>query len=307
VLGKFSDMLVAVETHPAMLFYLDNVRSIGPQSIAGMRRGKGLNENLAREILELHTLGVRTVYNQSDVTSFANVITGWTIRPFRQDPERGGEFVFNPNMHEPGLQHVAGKAYPNSGFEQGRAVLRDIALHPATANHIATKLARHFVADEPPASLVNRLTGRFIATGGNLKAVTEEMIKAPETWLAPQTKLKKPSEWIVASLRATGARMPDVRRLVQMQNLLGEPLWRPPAPKGFADDSAAWLDGISERLDIAQQLARLAPASEAQPDMLVDTALGPLASNETRQTIRRAESRQQALALLLMVPEFQRR
>jgi uncharacterized protein (DUF1800 family) len=133
------------------------------------------------------------------------------------------------------------------------------------------------------------------------------LIEAPESWSAPQTKLKKPSEWIAASLRATGASMPDVRRLVQMQNLLGEPLWRPPAPKGFSDDSAAWLDGLSERLDIAQQIARLAPASETQPDTFVDAALGPLASNETRQTIRRAESRQQALALLLMAPEFQRR
>jgi uncharacterized protein (DUF1800 family) len=307
VLGKFSDMLLAVETHPAMLFYLDNVRSIGPQSIAGMRRGKGLNENLAREILELHTLGVRTVYTQADVTNFANVITGWTIRPFRQDPERGGEFVFNPRMHEPGPQRVAGTTYSDRGFDQGQAVLQDVALHPATANHIATKLARHFVADEPPASLVRRLANRFTATDGDLKGVTEELIRAPEAWAAPRTKLKKPSEWIVDALRSSGASMPDVRRVIQMQNLLGEPLWRPPAPKGFPDDSAAWLDGVSQRLDIAQQIARLAPPSAAEPNTLVDTALGPLASNETRQTIRRAESRQQALALLLMAPEFQRR
>ena len=307
VLAKFSDMLLAVETHPAMLFYLDNIRSIGPHSIAGLRRDKGLNENLAREILELHTLGVRTVYNQVDVTSFANVITGWTIRPFRQDPEQGGEFAFNPRMHEPGLQRVAGRAYPDSGFEQGRVVLRDMALHPATAIHIATKIAQHFIADQPPPSLVKRLSTRFTATGGDLKALTEELIKAPEAWSTTRAKLKKPSEWIVASLRATGANMPDARWLVQMQNLLGEPLWRPPAPKGFSDASAAWVDGISERLDIAQQIARRAPTFEAQPDALIDTALGPLASNETRQTIRRAESRQQALALLLMAPEFQRR
>jgi uncharacterized protein (DUF1800 family) len=307
VLGKFSDMLLAVETHPAMLFYLDNVRSIGPRSIAGVRQGKGLNENLAREILELHTLGVRTVYTQADVTNFANVITGWTIRPFRQDPERGGEFVFNPRMHEPGPQRVVAKTYADTGLEQGRAVLQDVALHPATADHIATKLAKHFVADEPPGSLVARLAKRFTATRGDLKAVTEELINATESWSVPQTKLKKPSEWIVASLRAADASMPDVRRLVQMQNLVGEPLWRPPAPKGFPDDSAAWLDGISERLDIAQQIARMAPPSEIEADALVDTALGPLASTETRQTIRRAESRQQALALLLMAPEFQRR
>jgi len=307
VLGRFSDMLLAVETHPAMLFYLDNVRSIGPRSIAGMRRGKGLNENLARETLELHTLGVRTVYDQADVTNFANVLTGWTIRPFRQDPKRGGDFMFNPRMHEPGPQRVVGKTYAENGFEQGRAVLRDVAVHSATANHIATKLARHFVADEPPAPLVERLESRFKSTNGDLRAVTEELIKAPESWSAQRLKMKKPSEWILASLRSSGAAMPDVRRIVQMQNLLGEPLWRPPAPKGFSDDAAAWVDGVSERLDIAQQIARLAPPSQIQPDALIDAALGPMASDETRQTVRRAESRQQALALLLMSPEFQRR
>ena len=148
VLGKFSDMLLAVETHPAMLLYLDNVHSIGSQSPAGMRQRKGLNENLAREILELHTLGVRSVYDQSDVTGFANVITGWTIRPFRQDPDRGGEFVFNPSMHEPGARRIIGQTYTETGFEQGRDVLQDIAVHPTTANHIATKLAKHFVADD---------------------------------------------------------------------------------------------------------------------------------------------------------------
>ena len=126
VLGKFSDMLLAVETHPAMLLYLDNARSIGPNSFAGMRRGKGLNENLAREIMELHTLGVRTGYTQTDVTNFAKVITGWTIVPPRQDPERGGEFIFNPRMHEPGAADACiGKTYPEDGFEQGRAVLED--------------------------------------------------------------------------------------------------------------------------------------------------------------------------------------
>src|SRR5215475_11319461 len=145
VLGRFSDMLLAVESHPAMLIYLDNARSIGPDSIAGLRQKRGLNENLAREILELHTLGVRTVYTQEDVTRFANVITGWTIVPFRQDPVRGGEFEFNPRMHQPGAQTVIGRSYPDAGLQQGRAVLAALARHPATANHVAAKLARHFV------------------------------------------------------------------------------------------------------------------------------------------------------------------
>ena len=160
-LGRFGDMLLAVESHPAMLLYLDNARSIGPNSIAGLRQKRGLNENLAREILELHTLGVRTVYTQDDVTHFANVITGWTLRPLRDDPMHGGEFTFNPRMHQPGAQTVLGRSYPDTGFEQGRAVLAMLAAHPATAKHVATKLARHFVADEPPPALVERLSKRF--------------------------------------------------------------------------------------------------------------------------------------------------
>src|SRR5437763_899368 len=157
VLGRFADMLVAVETHPAMLVYLDNARSIGPESVAGRNRRKGLNENLAREILELHTLGVRAGYTQDDVTSFAKVITGWTLVPPRQDPDRGGEFLFNPRMHEPGALGVMGKSYAEGGIEQGRAVLLDLARHPATARHIAEKLARAFVADAPPPALVEIL------------------------------------------------------------------------------------------------------------------------------------------------------
>src|SRR6476646_7640867 len=164
VLGRFGDMLLAVESHPAMLIYLDNARSIGPASIAGLRQRRGLNENLARESLELHTLGVRTVYTQDDVTSFAKVVTGWTVIPPRQDPARGGEFTFNPRMHEPGTQKVAGESYADAGFDQGRRVLADLARHPATAKHIATKLARHFVADDPALALVERLTKRFLDT-----------------------------------------------------------------------------------------------------------------------------------------------
>jgi len=306
VLGRFADMLLAVESHPAMLVYLDNARSIGPDSLAGRNRGKGLNENLAREILELHTLGVRSGYSQEDVTSFAKVITGWTLAPPKQDPERGGEFVFNPRMHQPGPQHVMGKRYADAGVEQGRAVLLDLARHPATARHLAQKLARAFVADVPPAALVESLAKRFEDTDGDLKEVAKTLVSSPEAWAAPREKLKTPGAWIVAALRATGASPPDIRPVLQAHNLLGAPLWRPPAPKGFPDDSAVWMDGIAERLDIANQLARrMAPLVD--PEGAVDLALGPLATAETRQAVARAESRPQALALLLMAPEFQRR
>src|SRR5438094_1934067 len=200
VLGRFGDLLLAVESHPAMLIYLDNARSIGPASIAGLRQRRGLNENLAREILELHTLGVRTVYTQDDVTRFANVITGWTVVPFRQDPVRGGELEFNPRMHEPGAQTVIGKSYPDAGLEQGRAVLAALARHPATARHVASKLARHFVADEPPPALVQCLTKRFLDSEGNLRELAKTLVTAPEAWDPARGKLKRPSEWIIAAL-----------------------------------------------------------------------------------------------------------
>jgi uncharacterized protein (DUF1800 family) len=306
VLGRFSDMLLAAESHPAMLIYLDNARSIGPDSIAGLRQKRGLNENLAREILELHTLGVRTVYTQEDVTRFANVITGWTFVPFRQDPVRGGEFEFNPRMHQPGAQTVIGRSYPDAGVQQGRDVLAALARHPATAKHVAAKLARHFVADEPPPALVERLAKRFLATQGDLKEIAKTLVTAPEAWEAPRAKLKRPGEWVVGMLRAAGITPPDIGPVMQAHNLLGEPLWRPSAPKGFADESAPWLDGLAQRLDIANQFARRLGA-EADPREVFEQALAPLASSETRQAVLRAESRPQAFALLFMAPEFQRR
>jgi uncharacterized protein (DUF1800 family) len=304
VTGTFADMLIAVEQHPAMLHYLDNVQSMGPNSFAGQRRGKGINENLAREILELHTVGVRSGYSQDDVTRFAKVITGWSIVPPKQ--EHGGEFMFNPRLHEPGAERVMGVDYNDDGYEQGRAVLLALAKAPATAKHIATKLARHFVADQPPPALVEQLTRRFLDTGGDLKEIAKTLVTAPEAWDAPRAKLKRPSEWLVGGLRALDIAPPDVRPVIQAQNLLGEPLWRPPAPNGFSDDSAAWLDGLPQRLDIANQMARRAGVL-TDPEAVAERSFGPLMSAETKETLARAESRPQALALLLMTPEFQRR
>jgi uncharacterized protein (DUF1800 family) len=303
VTGRFADMLLAVETHPGMLIYLDNARSIGPDSIVGRNRGKGLNENLAREILELHTLGVRTVYTQDDVTRFASVITGWTVVPPKEP--NGGAFVFNPRMHQPGAQAIVGKSFPDGEFDQGRAVLAMLARHPATAQHIAAKLVRHFVSDQPVPALADKLARRFSATEGDLKEVATALVNAPEAWNT-ERKLKRPSEWIVAALRATGVAPPEIGPIMQAQNLLGQPLWRPAAPKGFADEDAAWIDGLAERLDVSNEMARRV-AGLVDPAEAVDTGLGPLASEETRTAIRRAESRPQALTLLFMAPEFQRR
>jgi uncharacterized protein (DUF1800 family) len=306
VLGHFADLLQAVESHPAMLFYLDNVQSMGPDSVAGINRDKGLNENLARETLELHTLGVRGGYSQDDVTNLAKVLTGWSwIQP--SEPVHGGEFAFVERMHERGDQTVLGKRYADTGVEQGRAVLADLARHSATARHVAQKLAAHFIADEPPPSLVDRLEKTFLNADGNLKEVAKSLVVADESWISQRTKLKPPSAWLVGIARITDAQasMP-IGRVLGAQAMLGEALWRPPAPNGYPDTESAWIDGVPRRLDVADDLAgRL--ANNVDPLALLDGALGPLASADTRETIARAESRKQALALLVMSPEFLRR
>ena len=273
--------------------------------MAGINRDRGLNENLAREILELHTLGVRTVYSQADVTNFAKVLTGWTIREPTSDPDHGGEFLFLRRAHEPGPQTVIGREYPDNGVEQGRAVLADLARHPATARHIATKLVHHFIADEPPSALVDRLARRFLDTDGDLKAVAQTLVATPEAWAPEQAKIKRPAEWLAAALRAT-AQSADIGRIVGALNLLGEPLWRPPAPKGYSDDNAAWIDGLAQRLDIANAFAQRI-GDKLDPAAVAEASIGPLASAETRLAVARAESKPQALTLLLLAPEFLRR
>jgi uncharacterized protein (DUF1800 family) len=306
VLGRFREILLAAEGHPGMLIYLNNQTSMGPNSIAGVNNTRGLNENLAREILELHTLGVRTVYTQADVTNFAKVLTGWTIMPTATNPAHGGEFQFHPRMHEPGPQLVIGTTYPDTGVEQGRAVLADLARHPATAKNVAFKLARHFVADDPPSSLVDRLAGHFLETEGDLKEMATALVNSPEAWTEERRKVKRPGEWLIGAIRATGLRG-SPERMTQTMLGLGEPLWQPPAPKGFSDDSAAWLDGLGQRLIVANAFAQRVFERVIDPVKIVDVALGSLASAETRQAIARAESKPQALALLLLSPEFQRR
>lgn len=308
VLGRFADMLKAVEQHPAMLFFLDNQQSLGPDSRAGQNRKRGLNENLAREIMELHTLGVGGGYTQEDVTSLARIITGWTFAGRQGQLGTPGSFVFNANAHQPGSQMLLGKTYEATGLAQGEAALTDIARHPSTANFIATKFVRHFVADDPPPALVARLRDVFVKTDGDLKALATALVDSDEAWKAPLTKMRSPYDFLVASGRLL-ARVPeDPGAYINNLNLLGQPLWSPAGPNGFPDASAAWAapEGMKLRLDIAAQMgARLGP--NIDPLDLLEFAAADAASIETRKTIERAESRQQALALLLMSPEMQRR
>ena len=308
VLGRFGDMLRAVEQHPAMLFFLDNQQSLGPESRAGLNRNRGLNENLAREIMELHTLGVGGGYSQDDVTSLARIITGWTYAGREGQLGTPGSFVFNANAHQPGGQRVMGKIYDAGGVAQGEAVLADIARHPSTAKFIAGKFVRHFVADDPPPALVARLADVFAKSDGDLKSLATALLDSDEAWKAPLTKVRSPYEFLVAGGRLLAQIPGDPGRYLTNLNVLGQPLWSPAGPNGFPDTNAVWAapEGMKLRLDISAQIAsRLAEGID--PRDLLELLAADAASVETRRTIERAESRQQALALLLMSPEFQRR
>ena len=317
VLGRFENLLGAAERHPAMLLYLDQVRSIGPESTVAQRRAlanpnaqRGLNENLAREILELHTLGVRSGYAQGDVTEFARALTGWTVAGLPGVPPGGadGVFTFQNAMHERGTRSVLGRSYEQRGEAQAQAILHDLATAPATARHIATKLARHFVADLPPPALVDRLAASFQRSGGDLPSVYRALIEAPEAWAASAPKFKTPWEWTISTLRGLGQREPGARPIAQTLQQLGQPVWRPGSPAGYDDVADSWAapDSLMRRVEVAQRFA-------AQTDGSVDArALGPLLlpaglSEATTRTIARAESPATALALLLVSPEFLRR
>ncbi|ESQ80159.1 DUF1800 family protein [Asticcacaulis sp. YBE204] len=307
VTGKFRDLLLAAERHPAMQTYLDNDASVGPNSQANRNAKRGLNENLAREILELHTLGVNGGYSQADVTSFAKVITGWGVARTPRALSDGESFQFNARAHEPGAHVVLGKTYADDGERQGVRVLEDLARHPATAKHIATKLVRHFVADQPPPALVDRLAKRFTDTDGDLTAVYTVLIDAPESWDAPRSKFRSPQEYLIALLRATGSPLPP-QRLYQTLRAMGQPLWQPPGPNGFSDMAAVWAtpEGLSTRLDVTYQFADRY-AAKTDPRDFAEARLSGLITDATRKSVAQAETRAQGLSIVLLSPEFMRR
>jgi uncharacterized protein (DUF1800 family) len=317
VLGNFTDMLLATERHPAMVLYLDNQISMGPDSRAAHNierrnpdRKTGINENLARETLELHTVGVDGGYTQSDVTAFSEVLTGWSIA----GPEgwragaQPGTFLFRAAMHEPGSQVVMGRRYPDTGYDQGVAVLRDLARHPSTAHFIATKLARHFIADEPPEPAVERMASAFSASGGDLPTVYRALIDSPAAWEQPVAKYKTPSDFIVSAFRGLELPLRADKAPVGLFQVLGQRIWGPGSPAGWPDRSADW-DGASEllqRIEWADAVGqRVGPRRDAM--QLAPQLLGAGLSAATREAIARAESAGQAVALMLASPEFMRR
>ena len=322
VLGRFGDMLGAVERHPAMLLYLDQAVSIGPDSAIGLRdaaRGKGkigLNENLAREILELHTLGVRSGYGQADVTEFARALTGWTVAGIGQAPGARmagtdglpGDFLFVGAMHQPGDRTIIGKTYPAGGVEQAQAVLDDVALNPATATHLATKLARHFAGDTPPPAMVKRLQAAYLQSRGDLPTVYRAIIDSPEAWVEAPRKFRDPWEWGIATMRALGQKTVDPQAVTGLMNQLGQPVWKPGQPVGYDDLAATWAgpDAVMRRVEAAERFAQRAPTT-IDARALAPKLFPAAVSDATTQALARAESPGQALALLLVAPEFLRR
>ncbi len=300
VLGRFADMLQAVERHPAMQHYLDNAQSIGPNSRLGQNSKRGLNENLAREILELHTLGVNGGYTQTDVTEFARVLTGWTVVGRESKLGEPGAFVFNANAHETGARDLLGRHYGQDGLAQGEAVLADLAASPATARHLSEKFARAFVADSPPPGIVGRLTQVFQKTGGDLGAMARALLADKDVWTAPPTKLRDPWQMLVAACRALGLNHSD--RIVHAMTLLGMPLWTPDGPNGFSDGADAWLspEGVKTRVEVASMLGRLAKEAPSPRDLLEKVLPG--AAEPTREAVLRAESAPQAYALMIFRP-----
>jgi uncharacterized protein (DUF1800 family) len=319
VLGRFHDLLLAVEKHPAMLQFLDNQRSIGPASPLARRpalrqRDLGLNENLAREILELHTLGVDGGYSQADVTSFAKVITGWSISGARgalgrlDDGIPPGQFMFRDNVHEPGAQTVLGRRYAQSGIAQGEAVLADLAASPQTARHLATKLARHFIADEPPATVVTRLTDAYLRHDGDLSSVYRALIETPESWRAEGVKYKTPNDYLLSMYRGLQLPVPEGQRALASLRLLGQQPFLPGSPAGWPDRSADW-DGsaaLMKRIEFANSVAQ-GFGHDRDAVALAAQLLGDTLTAATRTAVARAESATQALILLLTAPEFLRR
>ena len=303
--GKFAELLRASTLHPAMLLYLDNAQSIGPDSRAGQRRQRGLNENLARELLELHTLGVNGGYTQADVTETARLLTGWTVR-YGTD----GQAVFQPALHQPGPKTILGRRY-DEGPQALDALLLDLTRHPATARHLAGKLAVHFVTDDPPPALVAAVAARFRATDGDLRETARALFSHPLAWRGDHPpKFKRPEELLLSAHRMLKLPFGEPQLLAGAQAVqaMGQSLGRAPSPQGWPDRTEDWLspDALFKRVQWAERFGA-GHADQADARQLARLAMGEDLGASTLQQIERAESGAQALALWLASPEFQRR
>lgn len=317
IFGKFSDMLKATSRHPVMLTYLDNVASMGENSRAGKRRikrngnEKTINENLAREILELHTLGVNGGYSQEDIIELAKAISGWSHASvgIRQgQSSKNGSFDFKAQYHEPGTKTLLGKSYKNDGPDQGLEILDDLAKHPSTANFIATKLVRHFVADDPPPDAVEKISKVFTETNGDLAMVSKAIIQLDAVWAAALPKVKTHYEYVISVHRAVGKKNISIRDLIQPLQELGQSPYSASSPAGWSDEAKDWIapESLMRRIEWIRGISAKLP-SNLYPMELLDSTVGPVASDELRTWVGRAPSGDAANAMILASPEFQRR
>lgn len=320
VLGTFSEMLRGVIAHQAMIAFLDNVDSVGPNSKFGRQHRTGYNENLAREILELHTLGSGGGYSDKDVTALAKMLTGWSyVRGWEADrgwnggtSRNRGQFIFRPDWHEPGPKTLLGKTYPDAGQGQAERALHDLAIHPATGEHLAFKLVRHFITDRPTAAMVKPIKQAFIRTRGNLKAVAHAVVNLPSTWSAPFTKIRTPYELAIAQYRAMGRAYAadEFWWFTEPLKAMNQSVWHCPSPEGWPDESRAWLnpDGMTIRLDTAQISSWIfgrtfAGTALARAASIYDRGLTPT----TRDALTATNDKYDGLTILFTSPEFQRR
>jgi len=319
IMGRFEELLFAVGHHAGMLVYLDQANSVGPNSPRAERararrapRVPGLNENLAREIMELHTLGVRSGYTQTDVTEFARALTGWSIGAFGApgpEPDTApGVFVFRASTHEPGVRTIMGRRYDQSGEEQAHVVMRDLVRVPATSMHIATKLARHFAGDVPPPTLVARLAAAFTEHNGHLPSLYRVLIDSPEAWVPQLVKFKTPWDWLISALRGIGQKTLDRLQALEMMVNLGQAVWEPGSPAGWDDIAASWAapDALVRRVGVAHRLALLADDRYDARELAAKLLVSPTSHN-TQTTVDGADSQSTGRALLLVSPEFHRR
>lgn len=304
VLGRFRDMLGATARHPAMLIYLDNAQSTAPAAARpGAARRGGLNENYARELMELHTLGVDGGYSQRDVTELARMLTGWGVDT---RAGRGDAFEFNARRHDKGRKTWLGQTVEGAGQAEGERALDVLAAHPSTARHLAYKLAQAFVADEPPPALVTRLAERFLATGGDLREVTRTLIRADEFWSreAYQAKFKTPYQYLLSSVRALDLPLSNPQPLLQALTQAGQPLYGAQTPDGYKNTARAWRnpEALTQRVQLATALGQRSGISAEQ----LGSTLGAAVSQPTRRALA-AEPAGQQVALLLASPDFMKR
>ncbi|MEM7241424.1 MAG: DUF1800 domain-containing protein [Pseudomonadota bacterium] len=311
--GKFSDLLRAAVLDPAMLFYLDQQNSIGPNSVIGKRRSRGLNENLARELIELHTMGVNSAYTQNDIRELAELLTGIQFLP-----ERG--VIYKKRQSEPGSETVLGKTYDTD--RQGRkavdAFLEDISLRPETARHLAAKLVTHFVGEDALEALTPKMEEAYLGSGGNLSATYRALLQQDEAWRSLGSKIKTPFEYVVSGLRVLEIPKKRIKKLTrrdyrrfifQPMQLMGQSLFEPPGPDGWPEEAEAWMTPatLAGRLQWAMQVADEVK-TQIDPRELLGRAIGPdRGSSALRFAVQASENKQEAIAMVLASPEFNRR